>query len=51
MRKASVNGEGPLTYTGFATVKLTTRRFIGDRVACGQRFDLLGEARRAPLSD
>lgn len=51
MRKTSVDGEGPLTCTGFAIVTLITRCFIGDRVACGQRFDRLGEARRAPLSD
>ena len=51
MRKTSVDGEGPLTCTSFAIVTLITRCFIGDRVACGQRFDRLGESRRAPLSD
>ena len=51
MRKASVNGEGPLTCTGFAIVTLTTPRFIGDRLAFGQRFDRFGKAGRARLSD
>ncbi len=51
MRKASVNEDEPLTCTDFAIVTLTTPRFIGDRAACGQRFDLLGESRRALLSD